>query len=107
MIHGGCQERGAVLPHCEVPMSDPYAHLREEAENAFGKDSLQRLEPIFDIRDELYSMSPFKVWMLLEQALGDQGSNALIVTRDQYYRAVVDEMPEITERCSGDIDEFS
>jgi energy-coupling factor transporter ATP-binding protein EcfA2 len=59
-----------------------------------------------DIGDYLPPVSPAKLIILLDQAFGEQGPDALVISRGQYYRAVAEKVSEIQSDYQTEAEEY-
>ena len=55
-----------------------------------------------EISNKLYPVSPARILSLLERTSTDQGADSLIITREQYYRAVAQQSEGIEERYEAE-----
>lgn len=59
-----------------------------------------------EISNNLYPVSPARIMFLLEKASGDQGSDALVIAREQYYRVAAEQSENIEERYKAELDPY-
>jgi len=58
------------------------------------------------ISNKLYPASPIRIGVLLEKTSRDQGSDALVITREQYYRTVAEQSENAEERYKVEINSY-
>jgi KAP family P-loop domain len=58
------------------------------------------------ISNELYSISPVRIIILLERTSRDQATEALVITREQYYNAVEEKSESIRERYEAELESY-
>jgi hypothetical protein len=61
---------------------------------------------VLEIGDKLYPVSPMRIVVLLEKTPSDQGYDALVVTREEYYRAVAEQSENIRKKYEREIDSY-